>query len=102
MKIRSCKEKGIVLLLSIFFKISMAVKETLARELDRKMASPTESAVMREGAKGTLRSRYTEPPVYRKVYAGPVGISAQHSLRAKRGDPTLQISMRVVPREYGF
>ena len=41
----------------------MAEKETLARELDRKRASPTESAVMREMAKGTLWSRYAEPAV---------------------------------------
>jgi hypothetical protein len=41
----------------------MAEKETLAKELDRKRASPTESAVMREMVKGTLWSRYAEPAV---------------------------------------
>lgn len=43
--------------------MTTAEKETLARELDRKRASPTESAVMREKAKGTLWSRYAERPV---------------------------------------
>jgi hypothetical protein len=32
-------------------------------DLDRKMASPTESAVTRDLAKGTLRSRYAEAAV---------------------------------------
>ncbi len=38
----------------------MAVKETLAGELDRERASPIESALTREAVKGTLRSRYVE------------------------------------------
>lgn len=66
----------------------MAVKETLARELDRKRASPTESAVMREMVKGTLRSRYAEPGtvLFISEAATSVGISVWHTLRAKRGD----------------
>ena len=44
----------------IIFENAAAGKETLAREPDRKTASPTESAVMGEAAKGTLRSRYVE------------------------------------------
>jgi len=71
--------------------MAMAEKETLARELDRKRASPTESAVMREKAKGTLWSRYAE---------SEVGISVRHTLRVKRGELAfLEVSMRVVPRE---
>ena len=37
-------------------KFLEAMKETLTRKLDRKRASPTESAVMRESVKGTLWS----------------------------------------------
>ena len=37
-------------------KFLAAMKETLTRKLDRKRASPTESAVMRESVKGTLWS----------------------------------------------
>lgn len=48
---------------SIIFENAAAGKETLAREPDRETASPTESAVMGEAAKGTLRSRYAETAV---------------------------------------
>ena len=41
-------------------KFLEAMKETLTRKLDRKRASPTESAVMRESVKGTLWSWYIE------------------------------------------
>ena len=47
----------------IIFENATAEKETLATEPDRKTASPTESAVMGETAKGTLRSRYVETAV---------------------------------------
>ncbi len=61
----------------IIFENAAAGKETLAREPDRKTASPTESAVMGEMAKGTLWSRYVETAV---------GISAGTRYVHKRGD----------------
>ncbi len=65
-----------------FFKNLTAVKETLARELDRKRASPTESAVMREMVKGTLRSWYAEPMQYRSRRH----IRPAHVMCQERGD----------------
>ena len=47
-------------------KFLEAMKETLTRKLDRKRASPTESAVMRDRVKGTLRSRYAEAAIKRR------------------------------------
>ena len=41
-------------------KFLEAMKETLTRKLDRKRASPTESAAAQDWAKGTLWSWYIE------------------------------------------
>jgi len=50
--------------------ITNAMKETLARENDRKTASPTESAVQRKLTKGTLRSRLSEKVLYDSTLLG--------------------------------
>ena len=60
----------------------MAEKETLARELDRKMASPTESAVRLDSAirehsgAGLSKGAGQESP-------DPVGVSVRHTLRVR-------------------
>ena len=53
-------------------KFLEAMKETLTRKLDRKRASPTESAVrLDSGSQGTLRSRYFERHGYAKSRSCP-------------------------------